>query len=246
MFYAFVKLSVWSNNSSLLLVTHCNLLDRFLDPKLCLWDCESCRLVVLDPCGKEMLWMFLKELLNQRFSASSMPRWAHKHAQAFTHMCTDVQTFFMSLSRQMRMSTLGERDRLSVHQRFGLGCVSGAVAHAVFYPLEVSQWHNRLELLTVRCCLLNMSFFRVQYTLSNKNFLSPFFTFRQRQAMLFLVLIQQHEEQKMRITDFVSLYHFHAPKKNDGKCNFFHTNLLPCIMAKCINKWLNFCLILKK
>lgn len=58
----------------------------------------------------------------------------------------------------MRMYTLGERDSLSVHQRFGLGCVSGAVAHAVFYPLEVSQWHSRSEFLTVRClfvkCLL--------------------------------------------------------------------------------------------
>ncbi|XP_051555644.1 calcium-binding mitochondrial carrier protein SCaMC-3-like isoform X1 [Myxocyprinus asiaticus] len=46
---------------------------------------------------------------------------------------------------QMRMYTLGERDSLSVHQRFGLGCVSGAVAHAVFYPLEVLKVRLNLQ-----------------------------------------------------------------------------------------------------
>ncbi|MED6285615.1 hypothetical protein CHARACLAT_030980 [Characodon lateralis] len=28
---------------------------------------------------------------------------------------------------------------LTVQRRFGLGCISGAVAHAVFYLLEVSE-----------------------------------------------------------------------------------------------------------
>ncbi|KAA0718947.1 Calcium-binding mitochondrial carrier protein SCaMC-3 [Triplophysa tibetana] len=46
---------------------------------------------------------------------------------------------------QMRMYSLGERDSLSVHQRFGLGCVSGAVAHAVFYPLEVLKVRLNLQ-----------------------------------------------------------------------------------------------------
>uniref|UniRef100_A0A8C1Z221 Solute carrier family 25 member 24, like n=1 Tax=Cyprinus carpio TaxID=7962 RepID=A0A8C1Z221_CYPCA len=46
---------------------------------------------------------------------------------------------------QMRMYTLGERDSLSVHQRFGLGCVSGAVAHAAFYPLEVLKVRLNLQ-----------------------------------------------------------------------------------------------------
>ncbi|XP_029561914.1 solute carrier family 25 member 24, like isoform X1 [Salmo trutta] len=39
---------------------------------------------------------------------------------------------------QMKVYTQGwQQESLSVQQRFGLGCVSGAVAHAVFYPLEV-------------------------------------------------------------------------------------------------------------
>ncbi|KAI4900608.1 hypothetical protein NFI96_018770 [Prochilodus magdalenae] len=50
---------------------------------------------------------------------------------------TPQSTLQCFLYAQMRKQVLGERDALSVEQRFGLGCVSGAVAHAVFYPLEV-------------------------------------------------------------------------------------------------------------
>ncbi|XP_066537448.1 solute carrier family 25 member 24, like isoform X2 [Hoplias malabaricus] len=50
---------------------------------------------------------------------------------------TPQSTLQCFLYAQMRKQTLGERDYLSVEQRFGLGCVSGAVAHAAFYPLEV-------------------------------------------------------------------------------------------------------------
>nr|XP_021336852.1 solute carrier family 25, member 24, like isoform X1 [Danio rerio] len=52
---------------------------------------------------------------------------------------TPQSTLQCFIYAQLRMYSLGERDNLSVYQRFGLGCVSGAVAHAVFYPLEVSQ-----------------------------------------------------------------------------------------------------------
>ncbi|KAK7162625.1 hypothetical protein R3I93_006841 [Phoxinus phoxinus] len=58
---------------------------------------------------------------------------------------TPQSTLQCFIYAQMRMSTLGERDRLSVHQRFGLGCVSGAVAHAVFYPLEVLKVRLNLQ-----------------------------------------------------------------------------------------------------
>ncbi|XP_036453008.1 solute carrier family 25 member 24, like [Colossoma macropomum] len=50
---------------------------------------------------------------------------------------TPQSTLQCFLYAQMRKQVLGERDYLSVEQRFGLGCVSGAVAHAAFYPLEV-------------------------------------------------------------------------------------------------------------
>ncbi|KAL6489844.1 hypothetical protein MHYP_G00001890 [Metynnis hypsauchen] len=56
---------------------------------------------------------------------------------------TPQSTLQCFLYAQMRKQVLGERDCLSVEQRFGLGCVSGAVAHAAFYPLEVSQKHDR-------------------------------------------------------------------------------------------------------
>lgn len=41
------------------------------------------------------------------------------------------------------------QEALSVQQRFGLGCISGAAAHAVFYPLEVSEITSRFEYLIV-------------------------------------------------------------------------------------------------
>ncbi|XP_047444447.1 solute carrier family 25 member 24, like [Mugil cephalus] len=37
------------------------------------------------------------------------------------------------------------REALTVQQRFGLGCVSGAVAHAAFYPLEVLKVRLNLQ-----------------------------------------------------------------------------------------------------
>ncbi|XP_016368774.1 calcium-binding mitochondrial carrier protein SCaMC-1-B-like [Sinocyclocheilus rhinocerous] len=58
---------------------------------------------------------------------------------------TPQSTLQCFIYAQMRMYTLGERDSLSVHQRFGLGCVSGAVAHAVFYPLEVLKVRLNLQ-----------------------------------------------------------------------------------------------------
>uniref|UniRef100_A0A8C1EL06 Solute carrier family 25 member 24, like n=1 Tax=Cyprinus carpio carpio TaxID=630221 RepID=A0A8C1EL06_CYPCA len=58
---------------------------------------------------------------------------------------TPQSTLQCFIYAQMRMYTLGERDSLSVHQRFGLGCVSGAVAHAAFYPLEVLKVRLNLQ-----------------------------------------------------------------------------------------------------
>ncbi|KAM9459361.1 solute carrier family 25 member 24, like isoform 5-T5 [Salvelinus alpinus] len=51
---------------------------------------------------------------------------------------TPQSTLQCLIYAQMRVYTQGwQQESLSVQQRFGLGCVSGAVAHAVFYPLEV-------------------------------------------------------------------------------------------------------------
>ncbi|XP_054613535.1 solute carrier family 25 member 24, like isoform X2 [Dunckerocampus dactyliophorus] len=47
---------------------------------------------------------------------------------------------------QMKVSIQDRSQKnLSVRQRFGLGCVSGAVAHAVFYPLEVLKVRLNLQ-----------------------------------------------------------------------------------------------------
>ncbi|KAK6311247.1 hypothetical protein J4Q44_G00193020 [Coregonus suidteri] len=51
---------------------------------------------------------------------------------------TPQSTLQCLIYAQMKVYTLGwQQESVSVRQRFGLGCVSGAVAHAVFYPLEV-------------------------------------------------------------------------------------------------------------
>nr|XP_029505087.1 calcium-binding mitochondrial carrier protein SCaMC-1-A-like isoform X2 [Oncorhynchus nerka] len=51
---------------------------------------------------------------------------------------TPQSTLQCLIYAQMKVYTQGwQQESLSVQQRFGLGCVSGAVAHAVFYPLEV-------------------------------------------------------------------------------------------------------------
>ncbi|KAF7662588.1 hypothetical protein LDENG_00231830 [Lucifuga dentata] len=47
---------------------------------------------------------------------------------------------------QMKVYTQNRtQENLSVQQRFGLGCVSGAVAHAAFYPLEVLKVRLNLQ-----------------------------------------------------------------------------------------------------
>ncbi|XP_061099502.1 solute carrier family 25 member 24, like [Conger conger] len=58
---------------------------------------------------------------------------------------TPQSTLQCFIYAQMKVRYQGPEDRLSVQQRFGLGCVSGAAAHAVFYPLEVLK--VRLNLL---------------------------------------------------------------------------------------------------
>ncbi|XP_067109936.1 solute carrier family 25 member 24, like [Osmerus mordax] len=60
---------------------------------------------------------------------------------------TPQSTLQCLIYAQMKVSTLslGGQDSLSVQQRFGLGCFSGAVAHAVFYPLEVLKVHLNLQ-----------------------------------------------------------------------------------------------------
>lgn len=56
---------------------------------------------------------------------------------------------------QMKVYTQSRtQETLTVQQRFGLGCVSGAVAHAAFYPLEVSKIIDR--------SLLNMDYYTFQ------------------------------------------------------------------------------------
>ncbi|XP_072220133.1 solute carrier family 25 member 24, like isoform X3 [Leuresthes tenuis] len=47
---------------------------------------------------------------------------------------------------QMKVYTQNRtQEPLTVQQRFGLGCISGAVAHAVFYPLEVLKVRLNLQ-----------------------------------------------------------------------------------------------------
>lgn len=59
---------------------------------------------------------------------------------------------------QMKVYTQRRTEEiLTVPQRFSLGCVSGAVAHAVFYPLEVSEISGRSECfnVSVLSCVLS-------------------------------------------------------------------------------------------
>lgn len=59
---------------------------------------------------------------------------------------------------QMKVYTQNRtQETLTVQQRFGLGCVSGAVAHAAFYPLEVSEISGRSECfnISVLSCVLS-------------------------------------------------------------------------------------------
>ncbi|XP_037131128.1 solute carrier family 25 member 24, like isoform X1 [Syngnathus acus] len=59
---------------------------------------------------------------------------------------TPQSTLQCLIYAQMKGSVRGRSEKsLSVQQRFGLGCVSGAVAHAVFYPLEVLKVRLNLQ-----------------------------------------------------------------------------------------------------
>ncbi|XP_061654454.1 solute carrier family 25 member 24, like isoform X1 [Phyllopteryx taeniolatus] len=59
---------------------------------------------------------------------------------------TPQSTLQCLIYAQMKVSMQGRsQGSLSVQQRFGLGCVSGAVAHAVFYPLEVLKVRLNLQ-----------------------------------------------------------------------------------------------------
>ncbi|XP_061835848.1 solute carrier family 25 member 24, like [Nerophis lumbriciformis] len=59
---------------------------------------------------------------------------------------TPQSTLQCLIYAQMKVSMQDRSQKnLSVQQRFGLGCVSGAVAHAVFYPLEVLKVRLNLQ-----------------------------------------------------------------------------------------------------
>lgn len=45
-----------------------------------------------------------------------------------------------------------------MQQRFGLGCVSGTVAHAAFYPLEVSEIRDNFECFIVSVLFVGRMF----------------------------------------------------------------------------------------
>ncbi|KAL4608279.1 calcium-binding mitochondrial carrier protein SCaMC-1-B-like [Arapaima gigas] len=58
---------------------------------------------------------------------------------------TPQSTLQYIIYNQMKMHVPGHEDKLSVKQRFGLGCISGAAAHAIFYPLEVLKVRLNLQ-----------------------------------------------------------------------------------------------------
>ncbi|XP_016534808.1 solute carrier family 25 member 24, like isoform X6 [Poecilia formosa] len=59
---------------------------------------------------------------------------------------TPQSTLQCLIYAQMKVYTQNRsREPLTVQQRFGLGCVSGAVAHAAFYPLEVLKVRLNLQ-----------------------------------------------------------------------------------------------------
>ncbi|XP_013868407.1 solute carrier family 25 member 24, like isoform X2 [Austrofundulus limnaeus] len=59
---------------------------------------------------------------------------------------TPQSTLQCLIYAQMKVYTQNRsQDTLTVQQRFGLGCISGAVAHAVFYPLEVLKVRLNLQ-----------------------------------------------------------------------------------------------------
>ncbi|KAF6736171.1 Calcium-binding mitochondrial carrier protein SCaMC-1-B [Oryzias melastigma] len=59
---------------------------------------------------------------------------------------TPQSTLQCLIYAQMKVHTkTSPQEALSVQQRFGLGCISGAAAHAVFYPLEVLKVRLNLQ-----------------------------------------------------------------------------------------------------
>ncbi|KAL2097819.1 hypothetical protein ACEWY4_007026 [Coilia grayii] len=58
---------------------------------------------------------------------------------------TPQSTLQCIIYAQMKALLGGQKETLSVQQRFGMGCVSGASAHAVFYPLEVLKVRLNLQ-----------------------------------------------------------------------------------------------------
>ncbi|KAM3865934.1 solute carrier family 25 member 24, like [Diretmus argenteus] len=59
---------------------------------------------------------------------------------------TPQSTLQCLIYAQLKVSTQNQtQESLSVQQRFGLGCVSGAGAHAAFYPLEVLKVRLNLQ-----------------------------------------------------------------------------------------------------
>ncbi|XP_015247006.1 PREDICTED: calcium-binding mitochondrial carrier protein SCaMC-1-A-like isoform X2 [Cyprinodon variegatus] len=59
---------------------------------------------------------------------------------------TPQSTLQCLIYAQMKVYTQNRsQETLTVWQRFGLGCISGAVAHAVFYPLEVLKVRLNLQ-----------------------------------------------------------------------------------------------------
>ncbi|KAM6918350.1 solute carrier family 25 member 24, like [Xenentodon cancila] len=59
---------------------------------------------------------------------------------------TPQSTLQCLIYAQMKVYTQERtQDTLTVQRRFGLGCISGAVAHAVFYPLEVLKVRLNLQ-----------------------------------------------------------------------------------------------------
>ncbi|XP_066548330.1 solute carrier family 25 member 24, like [Amia ocellicauda] len=58
---------------------------------------------------------------------------------------TPQSTLQYVIYTQMKHLGSVSEDKLTIQQRFGLGCVSGAAAHAVFYPLEVIKVSLNLQ-----------------------------------------------------------------------------------------------------
>lgn len=111
-----------------------------MDPRPSLEAFRRWGQVVCDLCGKAMLSMCWRERRSQRYSVSSTHRWGHRSQSLKYERFIKSPLEECLFSLQMKVCTQNRtQDALTVQQRFGLGCVSGAAAHAAFYPLEVSE-----------------------------------------------------------------------------------------------------------